>query len=101
MFVRVDSVKKPLQPPYEGPYRVIDRNSKFFIIEKKNGKQDSVSTDRLKVAHIVSETKSLTTHVVEQPTPASAPEQKSERITRSGRHVRWPSRYVHTVVIDR
>ena len=69
-----DSVKKQLQPPYQGPYRVIDRKSKFFIIEK-NGKQDSVSIDRLKVAHIVSETKSITTHVVEQPTPASAPEE--------------------------
>lgn len=101
VFVRVDSVKKPLQPPYQGPYRVIDRKGKFFIIEKK-GKQDSVSIDRLKVAHIDPESIPITTPTIKQQLPAtSAPEDKPERITRSGRHVRWPSRYVHTVVIDR
>ena len=38
VFVRVDSVKKPLQPPYDGPYRVINRKEKYFILEMK-GKQ--------------------------------------------------------------
>lgn len=29
-FVWVDSVKKPLQNHYDGPYQVLDKNSKYF-----------------------------------------------------------------------
>ena len=49
VFIRVDRVKKPLQPPYNGPFRVIERMDKYFIIDV-NGKHDSISIDRLKVA---------------------------------------------------
>ncbi|KER25080.1 hypothetical protein T265_07413 [Opisthorchis viverrini] len=51
VFVRVDQVKKPLQPPYVGPYRVISCRPKYFVIDK-GGVQDTVSVDRLKVAHV-------------------------------------------------
>ena len=37
VFVRVDAVKKPLQPSYNGPYRVIKQTVKSFVIEI-NGK---------------------------------------------------------------
>ncbi|CAH8676919.1 unnamed protein product [Schistosoma rodhaini] len=55
VFVRVDSVRRPLQHPYEGPYEVVDRQAKYFTI-KKNGKKETVAIDRLKPAFIESET---------------------------------------------
>ncbi|XP_036317815.1 uncharacterized protein LOC118732811, partial [Rhagoletis pomonella] len=33
VFVRNDAVRKPLQPPYDGPFPVIERNEKFFKIK--------------------------------------------------------------------
>ena len=47
VFIRDDSVSKPLQPPYRGPYPVIRRTDKFFVVDR-NGKHDTVSVDRLK-----------------------------------------------------
>lgn len=50
VFVRRDAVKRPLQPPYDGPYRVLDRQAKYYTLEMR-GKKDTVSVDRLKPAH--------------------------------------------------
>ena len=50
LFVRRDSVKRPLQPPYDGPFRVIRRTPKYYHLEMR-GKMDTVSVDRLKPAH--------------------------------------------------
>nr|CUU00350.1 hypothetical transcript [Hymenolepis microstoma] len=49
--VRADAVKKPLQPPYGGSYKVLQRDSKYFILDR-NGTKDSVSIDRLKPAYL-------------------------------------------------
>lgn len=38
VFVRVDTVKKPLIQPYEGPCRVVKRTAKHFIIKKTKGR---------------------------------------------------------------
>lgn len=54
VFIRVDSVKPPLQPPYEGPHRILERNAKYFTIDV-NGKRDTVSIDRLKPAYLPNE----------------------------------------------
>lgn len=51
VFVRVDRVKTGLQSPYEGPYLVIKKCRKFFIIDQK-GKQVKISVDRLKSAKL-------------------------------------------------
>ena len=45
VFVRRDSVKKPLQPPYDGPFRVIHRNSKYYQLEMHE-RQDGYSVSR-------------------------------------------------------
>ncbi|CAH8608230.1 unnamed protein product, partial [Dicrocoelium dendriticum] len=42
VWVRNDAVRKPLQPPYEGPFEVIARTEKHHMINK-NGKVDAVS----------------------------------------------------------
>lgn len=49
VFVRVDAVKKPLQPPYDGPYAVLRRDSKTFTLQLP-GRVAVISIDRLKPA---------------------------------------------------
>ena len=49
MFVRIDAVRRPLSPPYEGPFKVLEKKEKTFIIDK-SGKNYTVSVDRLKPA---------------------------------------------------
>ena len=46
VFVRVDRIKSSLQSPYEGPFKVIRRTRKHFVID--DGKQTTVSVDRVK-----------------------------------------------------
>lgn len=52
VFIRNDAVRKPLQPPYDGPYPVINRTDKFFSVNVK-GKTMNVSVDRLKPAYLL------------------------------------------------
>ena len=35
VFLHVDAVKRPLVPPYEGPFQVLSRTSKTFVILKR------------------------------------------------------------------
>ena len=49
VFVRVDKVRTGLSQPYDGPYKIIRRTRKFYAINV-NGKNTSVSIDRLKPA---------------------------------------------------
>ncbi|BHF81044.1 hypothetical protein SprV_0702417300 [Sparganum proliferum] len=49
VFVRCDRVRKPLESPYEGPFRVLARNSKTFRI-LRGDKEDVVIIDRVKAA---------------------------------------------------
>ncbi|XP_064476442.1 uncharacterized protein LOC135390608 [Ornithodoros turicata] len=49
VFVRCDSVRKSLQPPYTGPHFVLHRSSSFFTV-LINRRQDNVNIERLKPA---------------------------------------------------
>ena len=49
VFVRCDAHRSPLDRPYLGPYRVISRSEKTFLLDLGN-RQDKVSIDRLKPA---------------------------------------------------
>ena len=51
VFIRTDSVKKPLESPYTGPYKVIKRDDKNITV-MKNGIKDSIAIDRCKPAYI-------------------------------------------------
>lgn len=51
VFVRVDKVRTGLNPPYEGPFKVVRRLRKAFVIEYF-GKMSTISIDRLKPAYL-------------------------------------------------
>ena len=51
MFVRRDTVKRPLQQPYDGPYKVISCSDKHVLLDI-NGRKDTFSIDCLKAAYI-------------------------------------------------
>uniref|UniRef100_A0A0L8H2U3 Uncharacterized protein n=1 Tax=Octopus bimaculoides TaxID=37653 RepID=A0A0L8H2U3_OCTBM len=51
VFVQHDTQRKPLQSPYDGPYQVIHLGDKTFQL-LIGGRQDTVSIERLKLAHL-------------------------------------------------
>jgi len=54
VFVRHDAIKKPLQMPYDGPFRVIHRTDKTYQVDI-NDKTVNISIDRLKPAFLPNE----------------------------------------------
>jgi len=50
VYVRQDCHRGPLQRPYAGPFRVVEKESKYFVVEI-NGRLDKISVDRLKTAY--------------------------------------------------
>ncbi|GFU61453.1 transposon Tf2-6 polyprotein [Trichonephila clavipes] len=108
VFLRRDVLRPPLQQPYDGPFKVLQRKDKVFFLDI-NGKRVSVSIDKCKPAFFLNtedlqlpQTKNETPATVEPnaaaPTPAtvehdptaSTPTQPS---TRSCRKVHLPTRY--------
>ncbi|XP_017477611.1 PREDICTED: uncharacterized protein LOC108367503, partial [Rhagoletis zephyria] len=87
VYVRQDSIKKSLQPPYDGPYLVLSRNDKVFNI-KINDSTKSISIDRLKPAFM------FNTDICEDPrsVPVTVYPNFGSRIPR---HVRFRSRLQH------
>lgn len=77
VFLRIDAVKKPLQQPYEGPYKVLRKSGKFFEILIRGNKQ-TVSIDRIKPAFICDDNLSL-----------HPQEDKKTVVTQSGHRVRF------------
>jgi cleavage and polyadenylation specificity factor subunit 1 len=116
VYLRCDRVRSPLQPPYDGPYVVISRRDKVFKI-RIGEREDNVSIDRLKPAVVdepqASPPKSPTDPSISpksrppEPVPFESLTSGSdsrdssrplgaavERVTRRGRHVRFPDRFV-------
>ena len=95
VFVRRDAVRKALQPPYDGPFPVLERSAKFFTLDIK-GQTQTVSLDRLKPAHIDNTfpcTPAQTAPV--QPDSVATEPAQQVRTTRSGRRVHWPDRLTY------
>ncbi|GFS49860.1 integrase catalytic domain-containing protein [Trichonephila clavipes] len=105
VFLRRDMLRRPLQQPYDGPFKVLQRKDKVFFLDI-NGKRVSVSIDRCKPAFFLNtedlqlpQTKNeipatvepnATPATVERDPTASTPTQPS---TRSGRKDHLPTRY--------
>lgn len=103
VFLRDDTLRGSLQPPYTGPYPVLERNDKTFKILVK-GNSVTVSIDRLKPAYMQTD---LSSNPTPTPTPSNNPIPGPSPIpvgqsdlpqdglgrTRSGRTVRFPDFY--------
>ena len=50
-FVQRDSVRKPLQQPYNGPYQILSKADKHFTLDV-NDKKAVISLHRLKPAYL-------------------------------------------------
>lgn len=48
VWLRVDRVRRSLEAPYTGPYKVLNRTDKYFQIELPNNVHSNVSIDRIK-----------------------------------------------------
>ena len=101
VFVCRDAVRKPLQPPYDGPFKVISRSPKHFKIDLGT-RTDTISIDRLKCAHMDTAISPTTSRNQPASTPSSPPSSLVDgpspvRLTRSGRQVHFPKRYVTIV----
>lgn len=94
IFLRDDTVRRPLQPPYTGPHPVISRKDKTITLFIR-GRQTEVSIDRVKPAHLISNdtVNSLPTTTVINPVVSKPVQQETAPnqpyITRSGRRVRF------------
>lgn len=53
VFLRTDAVKKPLENPYRGPFKVLERTSDRVFKIDVQGVSTSVSVERLKPAHLL------------------------------------------------
>ena len=54
VFMRIDGHKTPLTAPYRGPFQVLQRNDKAFLLDLLS-RNDWVSIDRLKPAYLASD----------------------------------------------
>ncbi|GFU11038.1 integrase catalytic domain-containing protein [Trichonephila clavipes] len=106
VFLRRDMLRRPLQQPYDGPFKVLQRKDKVFFLDI-NGKRVSVSIDRCKPAFFLNtedlqlpQTKNKTPATVEPNAAASTPatvesdptaSTSTQPSTRSGRKVHLPT----------
>ncbi|XP_036362146.1 uncharacterized protein LOC118765014 [Octopus sinensis] len=98
VFIQNDGIPSQICPPYSGPYRVLQRREKYFVVNM-NGKPNTISNDRLKKSIIEpdSSSSSLTPHqtdTVSSTPPACTSTSSLQTRTRSGRRVRWPAKYI-------
>ncbi|XP_050028258.1 uncharacterized protein [Dermacentor andersoni] len=92
VFVRHDAVHRPLQPPYNGPFRVLRRGEKQLTINVR-GRHEVVSLDRLKPAHIEeADTVSHAPSSLTPPSKALLVQTRQLARTRRGRVPRAPRR---------
>lgn len=119
VYVRHDAHRGPLQRPYKGPFKILDTGEKHFTLDI-NRRPDTVSIDRLKTAYGIDSSLSnsstppaSTSPSNKAPTPpkniqvpsavkpptTSEDVQVPQYISRYGRKIKTPPRYVQAVSI--
>ncbi|BHF63739.1 hypothetical protein SprV_0200673300 [Sparganum proliferum] len=95
VFARHEAVRKFLCPSYDGPYEVLQRMDKCYVIQKAE-KNDTVSIDRLKSAYLECIPLSVVPPISSAPSPpdppVSVPSTAPHTSSRSGRHIYFPSK---------
>ncbi|KAK7930700.1 hypothetical protein WMY93_007095 [Mugilogobius chulae] len=99
VFVRRDAHRSPLQPPYDGPFRVLEKRAKDFCLDM-GGRRELVSVDRLKPAFAYADDVVLPAQVPRRGRPPSRPPDPPSpvgpptpgRRSRYGRPIRPPRR---------
>ena len=87
VWVRIDRIKKSLEAPYSGPFEVLKRYDKFFIVSFPSGSK-SISIDRLKPYFPPKELSAKPTVKMNPVRPSGNGEGKIVK-TRSGRTVKF------------
>ncbi|KFD63933.1 hypothetical protein M514_23924 [Trichuris suis] len=72
VFLRNDAVHRPLDPTYSGPFRVLSRQDKTFVIEI-SGRPSTVSIDRVKPAHLANDYAFPESQSASPPQPKASP----------------------------
>lgn len=91
VFLRQGPARGALDPPYTGPFKVLERSLKTFKLNIK-GKAVTVTIDRVKPAHMAREEDSSDLRLPDTATSASFVK-SSTKTTRSGRTIRPPDYY--------
>ncbi|VDP65438.1 unnamed protein product [Schistosoma curassoni] len=105
VFVRRDPHRRPFKSAYEGPFKVLQHEAKYYLIDK-NGTKDSISIDCLKAAYLggnpihvdfpsVQSNGMTTTFIIPHPMAnthddALTVSENKIKTTRSSRRVRFP-----------
>jgi len=98
VFVRHDVVRKSLQKPYDGPYRVQKCAEKHYTIDI-NGRNEVISIDRLKPAfHDVPSTEQAAPPLPQSQQQSEPPSSTPIRVTRYGHRAHWPKRLASTFI---
>lgn len=125
VFIRNDAIRRPLQRPYDGPFQVLKRDTHHFTC-RISDKETVISINRLKPAHLDGDSAGRVPEHRRTPTtphndvplldptpdsvavrdapsatlllaPSAVPLPVPVTTTRSGRHVRFPARFLDTL----
>ncbi|GFW14502.1 pol polyprotein [Trichonephila clavipes] len=92
VFIRNDTVKKPLHALYNGPFKILHRTDKTFKVEI-NGRKSTISIDRVKPAFLESDPVQppVVTETVRSNKPCISVTREAK--TRYGRTVSFTEKY--------
>lgn len=94
VWIRNDAPKACLQATYDGPFKVLDRKPRYYLVQQ-GARKVNVSIDRLKPAYILREEEEIpraTSNKSKDEITLGQPDNRRPQVTRSGRRVKLPDR---------